>query len=208
MLQIQNMCGIFVVHYLIHMKKIILNLAAAIVGITALKSKHVEGNEPMTTVATVANSKNICITPTDINGCDSLNRGGRGGLLAFYKAVLKKLGANETPEKIKFLEAWRRGEGGHARNNPFNTTKDVPGDADTKYNSVGVRNYPDPQTGLEATIATLTLPYYKDIVNLLRKDNVTAKEIAHCRSLKIWGTGNNVKKVLALGDIDIQALAA
>jgi hypothetical protein len=61
---------------------------------------------------------------------------------------------------------------------------------------------------LEATIATLTLPYYKDIVNLLRKDNVTAKEIAHCRSLKIWGTGNNVKKVLALGDIDIQALAA
>jgi hypothetical protein len=122
--------------------------------------------------------------------------------LGFYKAVLKGLGVNETPEKIKFLQAWRQGEGGQARNNPFNTSKDVPGDADTKYNSHGVRNYPDRKTGLDATIATLKLSYYKEIVDLLKKDNVTAEELARTRALKKWGTGEMVKKVLASGKIN------
>ena len=128
--------------------------------------------------------------------------------IEFYKAILKGLGVNETPEKIKFLEAWRQGEGGHARNNPFNTTKDIPGDADTKYNSVGVRNYPDRQTGLDATIATLKLPYYRDIVQLLHNDNVTAQELANTQGLKTWGTGENVKKVLSTGQINPPAIAA
>lgn len=126
----------------------------------------------------------------------------------FYKAILKGLGVNETPEKMKFLHAWRQGEGGHARNNPFNTTKDVPGDADTKYNSVGVRNYPDRQIGLDATLATLKLPYYRDIVRLLHDDNVTAQQLANSAGLKTWGTGDNVKRVLASGQINPPAIAA
>ena len=126
----------------------------------------------------------------------------------FYRAILKGLGVNETPEKIKFLHAWRQGEGGHAKNNPFNTTKDVPGDADTKYNSVGVRNYPDRQTGLSATLATLKLPYYRDIVQMLHNDNVTAAELANSQGLKTWGTGDNVKRVLAVGHLNTPAIAA
>lgn len=114
----------------------------------------------------------------------------------FYRAILKGLGAKETPEKMKFLKAWRQGEGGNAKNNPFNTTKDVPGDADTKYNSVGVRNYPDRQTGLDATLATLKLPYYKELVAMLRNDNITAVELANSKNLETWGTGSLVKKVL------------
>ena len=125
---------------------------------------------------------------------------------AFYSAILKGVDAKETVEKIKFLKAWRQGEGGAARNNPFNTTKDVPGTADTKYNSVGVRNYPDRQTGLKATIATLQLPYYRDIVALLRKDNVTAHQLSRCASLRKWGTGNRVTKVLALGNVNPPAI--
>ena len=126
----------------------------------------------------------------------------------FYKAILKGLGVNETPEKIKFLHAWRQGEGGHAKNNPFNTTKDIPGDADTKYNSVGVRNYPDRQTGLDATIATLKLPYYRDIVQMLHDDNVTAIQLASSQGLKTWGTGENVKKALLGGQLNPPAIAA
>lgn len=125
----------------------------------------------------------------------------------FYKAILKSIGANETPEKIKFLKAWRQGEGGKALNNPFNTTKDIPGDDDTKYNSVGVRNYPDRQTGLEATIATLKLPYYKDLIELLKRNDVTADQLANSQALTKWGTGPMVKKVLAGNTINPPAIA-
>lgn len=125
----------------------------------------------------------------------------------FYKAILKSLGVNETPEKIKFLKAWRQGEGGKALNNPFNTTKDIPGEADTKYNSVGVRNYPDRQSGLDATIATLKLPYYKDLIELLKDDNVTADQLANSNALVKWGTGPMVKKVLAGTTINPPAIA-
>lgn len=125
----------------------------------------------------------------------------------FYRAILKGLGANETPEKIKFLKAWRQAEGGSAKNNPFNTTKDVPGDKDTKYNSVGVRNYPDRQTGLNATLATLKLPYYTDLVNKLKDDNITAVELANSPALDKWGTGSLVRKVLAGGNINPPAIA-
>lgn len=125
----------------------------------------------------------------------------------FYRAILKGLGANETPEKIKFLKAWRQGEGGSAKNNPFNTTKDVPGDEDTKYNSVGVRNYPDRQTGLNATLATLKLPYYTDLVNKLKDDSITAVELANSPALDKWGTGPMARKVLAGGNVNPPAIA-
>lgn len=125
----------------------------------------------------------------------------------FYKAVLKKLGVNETKEKIKFLMAWRQGEGGKAKNNPFNTSKDIPGTVDSKYNSHGVRNYPDRKTGLRATVATLQLSHYKDLVALLKKDTVTALELASSAALKKWGTGKMVLKVLKGGRVNPPAIA-
>lgn len=124
----------------------------------------------------------------------------------FYKAILQSLGVNETPEKIKFLKAWRQGEGGKALNNPFNTTKDMPGDSDTKYNSVGVRNYPDRQMGLQATIDTLKLPAYKTLIELLKRDDITASELADSSALNTWGSGDIVKKVIAGGKINPPAI--
>jgi hypothetical protein len=115
----------------------------------------------------------------------------------FYIAVLKSLGTNPTPEKIKFLKAWRQAEGGRATNNPFNTTKNIPGDADTNYNSIGVKNYPSRQAGLDATVATLKLKYYKDLLSRLMDDSSTAEEIAASPDLKTWGTGAGVTNVLA-----------
>ncbi len=189
-----------------------LSLGIALVGFTAFKTatnyNNTTADSPATMVAATVNIEDIDSANSSKN-TDSKNADSKetafGRNLRFYTAVLKRLGANITPEKIKFLEAWRRGEGGSAKNNPFNTTKDVPGEADTKYNSVGVRNYPDHQTGLEATVATLKLSYYREIVDLLRRDNVTAKQIARCKSLKKWGTGDNVKKVLAKDNIKVPA---
>lgn len=125
----------------------------------------------------------------------------------FYAAIITSLGGRVTDEKMKFLKAWRQGEGGTAKNNPFNTTKDIPGDQDTKYNSAGVRNYPDRQTGLEATVATLKLPYYKEIVALLQNDDVTADQLAKAVEASPWGTGHNVAKVLGGGSVNPPAIA-
>lgn len=116
---------------------------------------------------------------------------------AFYEAILSSLGAKSTPEKIKFLKAWRQAEGGKAKNNPFNTTKKMPVDGITNYNSVGVKNYPDRQTGLDATVKTLMLPYYSELVSKLKNDSITAEELAATDDLSTWGTGTLVSKVLS-----------
>jgi hypothetical protein len=208
------------------MKKIILSLGVALIGITAFKmtthNNVAAANEPAKMVVADANINNINTAVNKTSGKDNITRKDNitgkdntspskqtrfGTRLAFYRGVLKGIGAKVTVEKIKFLEAWRRGEGGKATNNPFNTTKDVPGTADTKYNSVGVRNYPDLQTGVAATIATLKLDHYKEIVELLKKDTVTAHELAHTSALKKWGTGDMVKKVLA-GGINTKEMVA
>src|SRR4051812_5622023 len=185
------------------MKKILMSLGMALAAITGFKTTTQSNRAlaaELTKITKVKKGKNPLTNNSDNDNDDT--RIDLSDDLGFYRAVLKGLGVNETPEKIKFLQAWRQGEGGQARNNPFNTSMDVPGDADTKYNSHGVRNYPDRQTGLDATVATLKLSYYKEIVDLLQKDTVTAKELAHTTALKKWGTGEMVKKVLASGKID------
>lgn len=185
---------------MIFMKKIMVSLGMAVAALTSFKTAT-HNNQAALKPAKVAMLKKSKVKP-DNNSNSNDSDIDLSSDLGFYKAVLKRLGVKETPEKLKFLRAWRQGEGGQARNNPFNTSKDVPGDADTKYNSHGVRNYPDRQTGLDATVATLKLSYYKEIVDLLNKDTVTAQELADTTALKKWGTGKMVRKVLASGKID------
>jgi hypothetical protein len=121
---------------------------------------------------------------------------------AFYEAILSSLGVQATPEKIKFLKAWRQAEGGRAKNNPFNTTMNMPVDGVTNYNSVGVKNYPDQQTGITATVKTLKLSYYTDLVTKLNNNNITAAELANTNSLYTWGTGAGVTRVLSGKSVD------
>jgi hypothetical protein len=182
------------------MKKIMMSLGMAVAAMTGFKTithnNSITAAEPVKLIK-LKKKKNLLKDNKDKDSTLDLSND-----LNFYKAILAGLGVKETPEKIKFLQAWRQGEGGEARNNPFNTTKDVPGTADTKYNSKGVRNYPDRQTGLAATLATLKLPYYTEIVDLLNKDTVKAEELARTAALKKWGTGEMVKKVLASGNVN------
>jgi len=112
----------------------------------------------------------------------------------FYMKLLESLGAPVSDENMKFMYAWRQAEGNGGKYNPFNTTWNMPGS--TTMNSVGVRNYVSLEDGMVATIKTLKNGYYNCIVNGL-KDDIGASNIARCESLKTWGTGDLVGKVVA-----------
>jgi len=51
-------------------------------------------------------------------------------------------------------------------------------------------------TGIMATVKTMKLPYYKDLMSKLNDDTITAEELASTDDLKTWGTGGLVLKVL------------
>ena len=112
----------------------------------------------------------------------------------FYAKLLENLGAPITEENMKFMYAWRQAEGKGGTYNPFNTTWNLPGS--TVMNSAGVRNYKTIEDGLTATVKTLKNGRYDCIVNGLR-DNIGADNIARCESLKVWGTGDLVGRVVS-----------
>ena len=112
----------------------------------------------------------------------------------FYMKLLESLGAPVSDENMKYMYAWRQAEGNGGKYNPFNTTWNLPGS--TTMNSAGVRNYASLEDGMVATIKTLKNGYYNCIVNGL-KDDIGAANIARCESLKTWGTGDLVGKVVA-----------
>lgn len=111
----------------------------------------------------------------------------------FYEKLLENLGAPVSDENLKFLYAWRQAEGKAGNYNPFNTTHGMPGA--TNFNTVGVKNYRTMEDGMVATIKTLKNGRYDCIVNGLR-DDIGASNIAMCKSLKTWGTGTLVYKVV------------
>jgi len=115
----------------------------------------------------------------------------------FYKKILNGIDAPYTDENFKFLYAWRKAEGGKAKNNPFNTTQKMKDDPrSTDYNKVGVKNYSNKNIGIEATIKTLLNGRYPCILKGLKND-AGAEKIASCSSdLKTWGTGNLITTVL------------
>lgn len=121
----------------------------------------------------------------------------------FYERVLKDLGAPVTEGNIMFFKAIRQSEGAKARYNPFNTTMKKLGS--TCYNVLkrdnfggcksGVQNYMSEEDGIDATVETLKLNYYKDIIQGLKND-VGPKELAKRWASSPWGTGDLVKKVV------------
>lgn len=113
---------------------------------------------------------------------------------AWAQDLLTRLGMPLSQSNINFMIAWQAKEGGDhtgghnegGRFNPLNTTHVMPGA--TAYNSVGVRNYTSYEQGMSATIYTMKLPYYTDILAAMHRDDVNAAISALARSP--WGTGN------------------
>lgn len=110
---------------------------------------------------------------------------------SFYQEVLKGISAPITTENMRACHAWQAAEGATARNNPFNTTQPEPGDSN--YNSFGphgqyhVRNYPDQETGVHATVTTLLNGDYQAIVEAFRRGNNGAAVCAAVDESE-WGT--------------------
>lgn len=114
----------------------------------------------------------------------------------WQKQILLGVGAPLTPSNLSYVNAWQQAEGGRATNNPFNTTQPL-GNA-SSYNSVGVRNYPTPQAGIQATIDTLKNGRYGNIIAALRQGN-DPMAAANALAASPWGTGSLVQKILGGG---------
>jgi len=118
--------------------------------------------------------------------------------------LLRALNAPLTPDNFQFAEQWFQEEhGGPSPNpqeqtggydqggayNPWDTTLQEPGS--TTYNSVGVQNYPDWQTGIKATVDTLldSSPSYgyAAIVQALRS-GASLTQLESVEDASSWGT--------------------
>ena len=92
----------------------------------------------------------------------------------FLAQVLVGIGAPVTPTNLNLLKAWQTAEGSTSAYNPFNTTQRVAVPGVTNYNSTGVKNYPDPTTGVTATVSTLLNGKYGPVVAGLRAQSPDA----------------------------------
>lgn len=140
------------------------------------------------------------------------------GWPGWEKAVLQGIGAPITHGNVAFLQRWAFMEAGTAAYNPLNTTQYVTGA--TNYNTFGdrgqfhVRNYPNEDSGLAATIQTLRNGRFNHILQGLQSGNpLSSGSLNVARDLKTWGTihfaeeisgGNwNPPPFLELDDIEI-----
>lgn len=137
--------------------------------------------------------------------------------IKFYQDILKSIGTKVTCEKMMFFFAWRSGESSESTYNPFATTYRDQANEGCYYNclkngvgytptgcrtcpsgsSPGVRNYKTYNSGLNATVKTLTNGRYNNVVTKLKNDDITAISIAsEVGELKTWGTGGLVIEIL------------
>lgn len=91
-----------------------------------------------------------------------------------------------TQENTILSVAWAVAEGSHALWNPWDTTEPEP--ADTDYNALGVKNYPNWMEGIQATWRTLHNGLYVPILNALKAGDSAATTMFAVGNSE-WGTG-------------------
>jgi len=128
--------------------------------------------------------------------------------LEFAKRVLSNL---EIPTRTKAANAllgWMIAESGAnlcngvpgngARYNPLNTTKVMGEKCDiSNYNSVGVKNYASKKCGVQATVATLENPRYRDVVRQLKRVIYPGWRNRFANAVQESGWGTSAAGVLA-----------
>lgn len=120
----------------------------------------------------------------------------------FSSQLSQQLGVPSQNQQsaIQMLNAWMQAEGNKTAYNPLSTTLNEPGA--TSFNHVGVRNYPDMASGVQATIDTLTKSKssygYGPIVQALRSGDTSAFVRAIQGSK--WGSNaSNIARILGGG---------
>ena len=105
----------------------------------------------------------------------------------FAKGVLGKIGAPTTPNNLELINAWGDFENVNPKyNNPLATTKTMPGAK--SFNDAGVKAYKDWQQGVDATVATLQLGFYKDVVAALKAGDTPLSEFRKIVGSSKWGS--------------------
>lgn len=111
----------------------------------------------------------------------------------FRMGVLGRLGVYQVGT-WRALGGWELAESGErrcdaisgAKWNVLNTTQPWPDSTD--FNSVHVKNYATYLDGVQATVATLTNGHYTALLAAMRKDGVSAAEVARAIAASPWGT--------------------
>jgi hypothetical protein len=123
-----------------------------------------------------------------------LNRAGVDSV-GWARDFLAKLGMPITSENVKAVSAWEQAEGTKASFNPLATTQSG-FTGETRFNSVGVKNYATYQDGIDANVHALTNGRYANILAALQAGN-DATAVAQAIKDSPWGTGGGVLRVLA-----------
>jgi hypothetical protein len=124
----------------------------------------------------------------------TLNRAGVDSV-GWARDFLSKLGMPITSENVKAVSAWEQAEGTKASFNPLATTQSG-FSGETRFNSVGVKNYATYQDGIDANVHALTNGRYPNILAALQAGN-DATAVAQAIKDSPWGTGAGVLRVLA-----------
>lgn len=111
------------------------------------------------------------------------------------KRLLERADWPVSRNNLRALVAWTSAEGTKAKWNPLATTQPMAGATD--FNSVGVKNYPSLESGLEATLKTLA---YTDLgygrIRKRLKENAPAYRTLRAVEKSAWGTGGLALRVL------------
>lgn len=120
----------------------------------------------------------------------------------FITELIKRLSLRDTESVRQFFRDWikaeSRAKGRPHGFNPLNTTFNLTSDKGmTNFNKNAgypVKNYSTFENGVRATVNTLKLRYYKNLVDYLKgiKIDNAAEKIA--RELRTWGTVNFANK--------------
>lgn len=116
----------------------------------------------------------------------------------FARSVMKRRGIPITTHNRRAFMTWAQSEGGSAKNNMLNTTLPKPGATD--YNFAHVKNYPDIQTGLDATVETFDTPHqgYGKFEQAMKRNEPARKVIALIGDSS-WGTGKTLMAQVLAG---------
>ena len=177
----------------------------------------IENNDWVTSLATITNSnlqnlqtlKEIINTPSTPSKSNKQYYEGSQILsssetIGFLKDILIGIGIpNPNTYQMDFIKAWNQAESSRAAWNPLNTTWKK--DNSPIYNSHNVRNYPNRQTGLNATISTLLSSRYYDVVTNIKKikDKDSANQAMSSVNNSQWGTRFNPPNISSYKNPDI-----
>jgi hypothetical protein len=136
-------------------------------------------------------SASNAIVPTSSG---TLNRAGVDSV-QWARDFLTKLNMPITAENVRAVSAWEQAEGTKASFNPLATTQS--GFAgETRFNSVGVKNYATYQDGIDANAHAIMNGRYTNVLDALRAGN-SAQAVAQAIASSPWGTHGGVLRVLA-----------